>query len=149
MSFSQYPDNIATSIYVNEEIHLSDITSDINTQARYLGVQLFKYGLNTGVDMYIKAYDVGDVLITTSERIKVEQVPQDTNYFYGWFYFKFEPRLTMDTINPIRFKLYLDNYTFSEASWIGAVYDWPTEMGYGTNSQVQLCPYALDLIGAN
>ena len=149
MAFDLYPDNIATSIYVDKEIQLSDITSDVNTQARYLGVQLFKYGPNTGVNMYVKAYDVSDTLLATSETLRVKQIPSDTDYFYGWFYFKFEPRVTMDTVNPVRFKLLLENYTFSESSWIGAIYDWPTTMGYGNSTQIQGSPFALDLIGAN
>lgn len=148
MGFS-YPDDIAVSIYVDTEIQLSDITSDVKTQGEYLGIQLFKYGANTGVNMYIKAYNTSDTLLATSELLRTSSIPTTTDYFYGWFYFKFDPRLSMGTVNAVRFKLFLDNYTFSESSWIGAVYDWPTEMGYNSDSQIQSCSFALDLLGAN
>ncbi len=148
--FSQWPDNIVTTIYVDEEIHLSDITYSSNTQIQYLGVQLFKYGLNTGVDLYCKAYDTNDVLIQTSEAIKIESIPTDTNYFYGWVYFKFDPRVNLASSPATRFKLHFANYTFSESSWIGAVYDWPITMGYDSSpDQIQDSPFALDIIGAN
>ena len=150
MPFKQYPDDIATTIYVDSEIHLSDIDSNENTQLQYFGIQLFKYGLNANVDLFIKAYDLADNLIATSQKIDAEQFPTATDYFYGWVYFKFEPRLNMTDGTGIRFKLSLVDYTFSEASWIGAIYDWPITMGYHTNpQQLDTCPYAIDLIGAN
>jgi hypothetical protein len=151
MGFVQYPDNIATSIYVDDEIQLSDIDSVINTQLRYFGLQIFKYGLNTNVNMYIKAYKVSDdSLIGTSDMIKVSEIPTETDYFYGWIYFRFAKRLSMTGATAVRFKLFLENYTFSEDSWIGAVYDWPTQMGYNSSSdQIQDAPFSIDLIGAN
>jgi hypothetical protein len=149
MAFEQYPDNIATTIYVDEEIQLSDIIYTEKTQLQYLGLQLFKYGFNTGVNLYINAYTTSDVLIATSERIKIDQFPSETDYFYGWVYFKFDKRVNLSG-NAVRFKLFLENYTFSEASWIGAVYDWPTTMGYNDYSdQITSSPFALDVIGAS
>lgn len=149
MAFDQYPDNIATTIYIDEEIHLSDITYSANTQVEYIGLQIFKYGLNTDVSMSIKVYDTSDVLIDTSEAILVSQLPNETNYFYGWVYFKFTKRINLPSSPAKRFKLSLSGYTFSEASWIGAVYDWPTTMGYTATDQLMDTPFALDIIGAN
>ena len=149
MAFKQYPDNIATSIYLDDEMQLSDITYTSKTQLRYLGLQIFKYGLNSNVKLYIKAYTTSDVLITTSEAIKIDQFPNETDYFYGWVYFKFDKRVNLSS-TAVRFKLYLENYTFSEASWIGAVYDWPTKMGYNDyTDQINESPFTLDLIGAS
>lgn len=150
MGFSQYPDNIVTTIYVDEEIQLSDITYSTKTQVEYLGLQIFKYGLNTGVGMSIKVYDTNDVLIDTSETIQVSQIPNDTNYFYGWVYFKFTKRINLPNSPAKRFKLALSGYTFSESSWIGAVYDWPVTMGYDASpDQINDALFALDIIGAN
>jgi hypothetical protein len=150
MAFSQYPDNIVTSIYVDEEIQLSDITYSTKTQVEYLGVQIFKYGLNTGVNMTVKVYDTSDVLIDTSEIVPVSDIPTATNYFYGWVYFKFTKRINLPNSPAKRFKLALTGYTFSESSWIGAVYDWPVTMGYDSSpDQINDALFALDIIGAN
>jgi hypothetical protein len=150
MAFSQYPDNIVTSIYVDEEIQLSDITYSDKTQVEYLGLQIFKYGLNTGVTMTIKAYDTSDVLIDTSEIVRVSEIPTETDYFYGWVYFRFAKRVNLPNSPAKRFKLALSGYTFSESSWIGAVYDWPITMGYNSSpDQITDSPFALDIIGAN
>ena len=149
MGFKQYPDNIATTIYVDEEVHISDISLDENNQLSSFGIQLYKYGLNTDVKIYIRAYTLAEELIAESLPIRVADIPSDTPYFYGWFYFNFMPRLNMEAAEDVRFKLYLSDYTFSEASWIGAVYDWPVTMGYNdAPDQIQACPFALDLIGA-
>jgi len=150
MAFAQYPDNIVTTIYVNEEIHLSDISYTTKTQVEYLGVQLFKYGLNTSVTMTVKVYDTSDVLIDTSEIIPVSDIPTDTNYWYGWVYFKFTKRINLPNSPAKRFKLSLSGYTFSESSWLGVVYDWPTTMGYDASpDQINDALIALDVIGAN
>ena len=148
MSFGAWPDNIATTIYVDSEIQLSDITADENQQLAYFGLQIFKYGLNTGVNLYVKAYTTGDVFLTQSEPIRVKNIPTETDYFYGWLYFKFTKRVNLPSSGPVRFKLFAENYTFSESSWIGAVYDWPTTMGYNDfTDQIQESPFAIDLIG--
>ena len=148
MTFGAYPDDIAVTIYVDTEIQISDIQADDNQQLRYFGVQVFKYGLNTGVDLFVKAYTTADVLIGTSEIIRVSEIPDDTDYFYGWLYFRFEKRINLPSASEVRFKLFANSYTFSESSWIGLVYDWPTEMGYNDYSdQIQGSPFAIDLIG--
>jgi len=150
MGFSQYPDDIVTSIYQGDEIQLTDADTVINSQVSYFGLQIFKYGLNTDVLMNIKAYTTADVLIATSETIRVNDIPTETDYFYGWIYFKFSPRLTTSGGTAVRYKLSLSGYTFSESSWIGAVYDWPTQMGYKSSpDQIQDSPFSIDILGAN
>ena len=41
MNFNSWPDDIVTSIYVDEELHLFDLTPNTQNEGRYLGVQLF------------------------------------------------------------------------------------------------------------
>lgn len=148
MNFSQYPDTLAVDIATSDEIHITDLTPNTDNQAEYLGVQLFKYGaVDTSINMYVKAYTTGDVLIATSSPISVSDIPSDTNYFYGWFNFNFTPRMTMDASTPIRFNLYLPSYTFSESAWIGAIHDWPTKMGLSTSTQVDESPISIYLSG--
>jgi len=148
MNFNSWPDDIVTSIYVDEELHLFDLTPNTQNEGRYLGVQLFKYGAVPGTTyMNVKAYTTGDVLVATSSAITVASIPRDTDYFYGWFQFEFSPRLPMAASDTYRFKLALTNYTFSESTWIGIVRDWPTKMGFFTDSQIQASPIAGQLTG--
>jgi hypothetical protein len=148
MGFGAYPDDIVTTIYVDEEIQLSDITTTDVEQLRYFGIQCFKYGANANVNMKIKAYNSSDELIGESEKLFVSNIPDSTDYFYGWLYFRFEKRINLSNGSYVRFKIELENYSFSEASWFGVVYDWPTTMGYNPSpDQIQDAPYAIDLIG--
>jgi len=148
MPFKQYPDNIATSVCISSEIYISDIDSGENTQLQDFGIQVFKYGLNTNVKMTVKAYTLADELIAESEFIDVDNIPTDTDYWYGWIYFKFNPRINLVDTEAVRFKFSLSGYTYSEASWVGLVYDWPITMGYNDNpDQIPDSPYAIDLLG--
>jgi hypothetical protein len=146
--FEQYPDDIAVHIYESSEIQLTDARADVSTQLKYFGLQVFKHGVNSGVHLYVKAYTTSDVLIATSKIVKASDIPG--TYFYGWVYFEFDQRINFPSTSDVRFKLFVDNYTFSESDWVGAVYDWPITMGYnGTPDQIQDAPFAIDIIGAS
>lgn len=148
MGFS-YPDTIAVSIATDSaEVPISAITPDVAGLGAYLGCQIFKFGQNTGVTMAMKAYDNSLTLVSTSEIVDISALPTATDYFYGWVYFEFSPRIPMSTSTATTFTLLLNNYNFSATDWLGVVRDWPTTMGYGTNSQIFQSPYALDLISA-
>lgn len=147
--FEQWPDEINATILKGSSAFITDATPQENNQLKNYGIQLFKFGSVADVNMRVKAYTTGDVLIATSELISTNDIPSDTDYFYGWFYFNFEPRINLPASTAKRFRLELEGYSFSESGWIAMISDWPVTMGYDTSpDQIQDSPIALDFIGA-
>jgi len=147
--FDQWPDEINATILKGSTAFITEAMPQENNQLKEFGIQLFKYGSVPDVTMLVKAYTTGDVLIASSELIRTNDIPGDTDYFYGWFQFEFEPRINLPSASGVKFYLELSGYTFSEAGWVAMISDWPITMGYNNSpDQIQDAPIALDFIGA-
>jgi len=147
--FDQWPDEINATILKGSSAYITDGTPLENNQLQEFSMQLFKFGSVPNVSMVVKAYTTSDVLLATSEAISTNDIPSDTDYFYGWFMFKFEPRINLTSASGLRFRLELSGYTFSESGWIAMISDWPVTMGYNASpDQIQDAPIALDFLGA-
>lgn len=154
MSFAQYPDSIAAVICTGSPfvIDLGTINPTSNGQLEYLGVQIFKRGLQPLVHMKINAY-LSTTLRATSADIVVGTIEQQyaaTANFYGWVRFEFDPRLNLNTTETLRYELELTGYAYTEDTvFIGAVFDWPVTMGFNSApGSVNAAPIALELYGA-
>jgi hypothetical protein len=153
MAFQQYPNNIVAVICNGPPtvIDLGAPTPDDNQQLEVIGVQVFKYGLITGVRMRINAY-FSSALFGSSEWVNVSAIQTKygaTDYFYGWVRWTFNPRVNFRESGPTRFELELENYTYSNDAWIGVVLDWPITMAYNdTPGDIQDAPVALEFYGA-
>lgn len=152
--FAQYPATISAIICSGSpyKIDLGTVTSTNGTQQlERAGIQIFKRGLQPTVTMKLNAYR-SSTLIATSESIAVSAIEAayaDTSNFYGWVRFTFSPRLNLITSTATRFELELTNYSFDEnATWIGAIRDWPITMGYQSSpDQIQAAVIAMELYG--
>lgn len=150
MGFKQYPDDIAVQVLTGgNEMFITSATADELYQLSHMRIQLFKYGaVDPNVIMSVSAYDDTD-LIGTSSTIKVEEIPTETDYFYGWFKFTFDPRINLRYTPNTIFKMNFAGYSYSDSAWLGAVLDWPVTMGYNDSpDQIQDAPFALELVGA-
>lgn len=152
--FSQWPDQLSVDICDGQPntIDLGSVTATSETQQlEKIGVQIFKRGLQPGVSMVVKAYR-STTLIATSASVNVSDIEaayDETDNFYGWVRFSFEPRVNLVTSTATRFELELSNYSFDETStWIAAVKDWPVTMGYASSpGQINGAIMALELWG--
>jgi len=156
MAFRQWPDSIAAVICDGApyEIDLGTAQPTEIQQLEVFGLQIFKQGLQPLVRLRVHAYNVSNVLIGTSEDIvvglQIEDAYPETDNFYGWVRFTFDPRINLPSGATTRFKLELVNYTYTDAIWMAAIKDWPVAMGYNTTpGSASSAPFAIELYGAS
>lgn len=154
--FGQWPEPLV-AVICNGTPHEIFITSMLSTngtqQIERMGIMLYKRGLQPTVTLQLKAYR-DSVLIGTSDLWTVAEIENlhatnGTGNFLGWIRFKFTPRLNLSAIDHTRIVLELGNYSYTEsATWIGAILDWPTPMGYNTTpGTASSAPVAIELYG--
>lgn len=154
--FGQWP-QVTAAVICNGTPHEIFITSMLSTegtqQIERMGIMFFKRGLQPTVTLQLKAYR-DSVLIGTSDIWTVSEIENlhndsGTGNFRGWIRFRFSPRLNLSAIDHTRIVLELGNYSYAEgATWIGAILDWPTTMGYNASpTTVSSAPVAIELYG--
>lgn len=154
--FATWPENLPVTICngLPHTIGLTEMQSTSGTrQIERIGVMLFIRGLaaQAAVTMQLKAY-VGATLIGSSDLWTVSEITANyssTDNFLGFCRFTFSPRLNLKAGGLTRLELVLGNYAFTEGTtWIGAVSDWPTTMGYNTTpGTITAAPVAMELYG--
>jgi len=161
MAFQQYPDNIAVVIQTGPDtpggdqiISLGPIETSSNQQLEVYRIQIFKRGLQPTVQMFLRAWQGTDFL-GQSQIVRVssiEDLYHETENFYGWVCFNFDPRINVPAGVETRFDIVLLNYNYApdDSVFIAGVLDWPITMGYNANpGNVTDAPFAIELYGAS
>lgn len=151
--FAQWPEPLVAVICSGgNEIFITEMLSTDGTQQiERIGIMLFKRGLQPTVTLQLKAYR-NSTLIGSSDLWTVADIEAQhasTSNFLGFIRFKFNPRLNFSSAANTRIVLELGNYTYTEGTtWIGAVLDWPTTMGYNaTPGTITSAPVAMEIYG--